>query len=96
MSENAEGTTLKQLTLLSEDSLASLTVLPGSEKARMMTATSGLNLLESLPSYIPGMSLLKTFLASCPPISTRCYLTWKLKATPARRSIYQLAASMQV
>ena len=83
-----------QLTLLPGDSLASLTVLPGSEEAQQMTATSGLNISELLERQDQDTSLLRTFLESSPPISTRCYLTWKVKATPARRSIYQLAVSM--
>lgn len=83
-----------QLTLLLEGSLASLTVLPGSEEAQQMTATSGLSISELLERSDRDTSLARTFLESSPPISTRCYLTWKVKATPARRSIFQLAPSM--
>jgi len=90
----SESTTSHQPTLLPADSLASLTVLPGSERAQQMTATSGRNLAGLLPNADPASFLLRTFLESSPPISTRCYLTWKVKRTPARRSIFQLAPSM--
>ncbi len=90
----SENTTSHQPTLLPADSLASLTVSPGSEKAHQMTATSGRNLAGLLPSFDPATFLLRMFLESSPPISTRCYLTWRVKATPARRLIFQLAPSM--
>ena len=86
--------TSEQLTLLPAGSHASLTVLPGSEEARQMTATSGRSLAASLPNSDPATSLLRTFLESEPPTSTRCYLTWKTKATPAGRLIFRLSPSM--
>jgi len=90
----SEDTTLNQLTLLPEDFLASLTVLPGSEEAQKMTATSGQSLAELLEKCDRDTSLPRTFLESSPPISTRCYLTWNVRATPARRLIFQLVPSM--
>src|SRR3990170_7894933 len=94
MSENVDETTLQQLTLLSADSLANLTVLPGSDEAQRMTAISGLSLAALLPNSNPATSLLRTFLESSPPISTRCYLTWTTSDTPARRLIFRLLPSM--
>ena len=94
MSKKSESTTLSQLTLFAGDSLASLTVLPGSERARKMTATSGLNIAALLPSSDPASWLARMFLVSEPPCSTRCYLTWKVWTTPQRRSIFLLWPSM--
>jgi len=92
--QEAAPTASRQLTLLPGDSLANLTVSPGSEEAQKTTATSGQNISALLKKSSRDTSLLRTFLESSPPISTRCYLTWKVKATPARRSIFQLSPSM--
>src|SRR3989337_204796 len=94
MSENVDEVTLQQLILLAADSLASLTVLPGSDEAQRMTAISGLSLAALLPNSNPTTSLLRTFLESSPPISTRCYLTWTTSDTPARRLIFRLLPLM--
>jgi hypothetical protein len=59
-----------------------------------MIATSGQNISGLLERQDRDTSLPRTFLESCQPISTRCYLTWKVKRTPAGRSIFQLAPSM--
>ena len=75
-------------------SLASLIVSPGSEKARQMTATSGLNFYVLLEKCDPLGFLRRMFQASYHCISTRCYLTWKVKRTPAGRLIFQLSPSM--
>jgi len=93
MSEIAESTTSSQLTLLPEDSLVSLTVLPGSEEARQMTVISGQNIAELLPNSDPIGCLLKTCLASERPCSTRCYLTWMIWRTPQGRLLFRLAPS---
>jgi len=90
----AQSPTPNQSTFLPEGSLASLTVLPGSEEAQKMTVTSGRNISGLLERQDRDTSLPRTFLESCPPISTRCYLAWKVKVTPAGRSIFQLAPSM--
>ena len=86
----------QQLTLFAEASrnLANLTVLPGSDEARQITATSGRNISALLQRQDRDTYLPRMFLVSSPPISTRCYLTWKVKATPAGRSIFQLWPSM--
>ena len=94
MSEKSERTTSNQLTLFAAGSLASLTVWPGSEEVQQMTATSGRNIAALWPSSDPASSLVRTFLDSSPPCSTRCYLTWKVKATPAGRLLCQLWPSM--
>lgn len=84
----------EQLTLLSEASLASHTVLPGSEKARQMTVTSGRNIAALLTLSGPLGSLVKMCLESEQLFSTRCYLTWKTSATPGGRLVFRLAPSM--
>lgn len=89
----SENTILNQLTLFAEDSLANLTVWPGSAEAQRMTVTSGLNFYALLRNSDPLGFLRKTFLASYHCISTRCWLTWKVRDTPAGRSIFQLAPS---
>ena len=94
MSEIAEDTTLNQLTLFAGDSLASLTVLPGSARARRMTVISGLNFYALLKNSDPLGFLQRMFLASYHCISTLCYLTWRVRATPAGHLIFQLAPSM--
>ena len=93
MSENAGGTTSKQLTLFAGDFLASRTVLPGSEGARQMTVTSGRNIAGLLPNSGPVGSLLRTCLVSERLSSTACYLTWKVWTTPQGRLLYRLAPS---
>lgn len=94
MSEIAESTTSNQLTLFAEASLASLTVWPGSEEARKTTVTSGLNFYVLFRNSDPLGFLRRMFQASYHCISTLCYLTWKVKATPVGRSIFQLALSV--
>ena len=93
MSKNADDTTLQQLTLLPADSLANLTVWPGSKEAQRMTATSGRNIAALLPNSGPLGYLLKMYLESEGLCSTRCYLTWKIWRTPQGRLLYRLAPS---
>ena len=82
-----------QLTLFAADTPASPLVRPGSEKARMMTVTSGQKCIGSwLPSGPVG-SLLKMLLGTSAWASTACFLTWKTRATPAGRLLFQLAPS---
>lgn len=88
------GQAYEQLTLFQEDSLASRSVLPGSEEARKMTVTSGLRCLELYRKSGPLGSLVRTLLVSSTWHSTRCLLTWKPSATPARRLLFRLAPSM--
>ena len=85
---------LAQLSLFAGDTHASHSVTPGSEKARMMTVTSGQKCIGSwLPSGPVG-SLLKMLLGTSTWASTACFLTWKARATPAGRLLFQLAPSM--
>jgi len=93
MSEIAESTTLRQLTLLPADSLASLTVWPGSKEAQRMTATSGRNIAALLPNSDLLGSLLKMSLESEGLFSMMFYLTWKIWRTKSGRLIYRLAES---
>ncbi len=90
----SENTTSKQLTLFAEDSLANLTVQPGSAEAQQMTATSGQNISDLLPSSTPLGSLVKMFLESSRPCSTRCYLTWKVRVMKFSRLLFRLVPSM--
>ena len=86
--------TLTKLTLFPQDFHASHSALPGSEAARMMTATSGRRLYKQLqPLGLPCL-LAKTLLESSTWHSTRCLLIWKKRATPARRILYQLAVKV--
>lgn len=90
----SENTTLNQLTLLPEESLASLTVWPGSEQAQRMTETSGRNIAALLENSSPLGLLLKMFLVSKQPYSTRLFLTWKVWSTKQGRLLFRLAPSM--
>ena len=84
----------EQLTLFPEDSPVSLSLLPGSEAAKMMTVTSGLRCSELLENSNPLGSLVKMCLESSIWHSTRCYLTWQTKVTPLNRLLFRLAVSM--
>ena len=75
------------------DSLASPSVLPGSVGAVRMTVISGLKCYESYEKRGPVGSLARTLLGSSIWRSTKCYLTWKTKATPSSRLLFQLAPS---
>ena len=83
----------EQLTLFPEDFLASLSALPGSEAARMMTVTSGRKCAELYGNYGPLGSLVRMCLESSIWHSTRCLLTWKTKDTPHNRLLFRLAVS---
>jgi hypothetical protein len=82
------------LTFFAAASHASLSVWPGSRQANQMTVTSGLRLLESLPSCDRELWWLRTLLGSSVWHSTRCLLIWKHKVTPQGRSYYLLRVSM--
>ena len=84
----------QQLTFLQAGFHAPHFLLPASAEAVRITATSGQNICALLKKQNRDTSLPKMFLESSPPTSTRCYLTWKVKRTPAGRSIFQLAPSM--
>ena len=68
--------------------------LPGSEKARTTTVTSGLKCSESYGKRSPLGSLVRMLLVSSTWHSTKCILTWKVKVTKSNRSLFQLAVSM--
>ena len=76
------------------DTRASHSVLLGSAKAQKMTATSGRTSLELLHKKDPLGVFSRMFMVTSQWASTRCWLTWKLKATPQGRLLFQLAASM--
>ena len=95
MSDNAENTTLQQLTLLSVDSLASHLALPGSSEARQMTVTSGRRCSALCKSSSRLGWLVRTCLTSQTFTSTRCYLIWRVRATKRGRLIFRLAPSMR-
>lgn len=86
----------EQLTLFPADShdRASRLVLPGSEEAQKMTVTSGRRCLELYKNSSPVGLLAKMLLESSTWRSTRCYLTWKISATPAKRLLFRLVPSM--
>ena len=88
------GQDYEQLTLYPEDSLASRFPLPGSEEARKMTVTSGRKCCGLLKSSGPLGLLARMLLESSIWRSTRCYLTWRTKATKQGRLLFRLAPSM--
>lgn len=89
-----QGQEYEQLTLFQEGSPASRSVCPGDAEARTMTVTSGLKCLELSKNSGPLGLLVKMLLASSVWHSTRCFLTWKIKATKQGHLLYQLAVSM--
>lgn len=68
--------------------------LPGSEKAKKMTAGSGLKCYELLKLSGRGGLLPKMFLATPVWGSMLCYLNWKPKGTNGGRLLFQLVPSM--
>ena len=83
----------EQLTLFPADSPASPFLSPGSAEARRTTVTSGQKCCELSRSSGPLGSLVRTLLVSSAWRSTRCLLTCKVSATPARRLLYRLVPS---
>ena len=77
-----------------QDTHASLLVMPGSAKAQKMTAISGRTFLPLLKPNDPLFAFLKMFMVTLRWDSTKCYLTWKVKATQQGRLLFQLAQSM--
>ncbi len=67
---------------------------PASKKALKTIATSGRQCLSLLSKKDPLLLLAKTLLVTSRWGSTRCFLTWKVKATPQGRLLFQLAPSM--
>ena len=64
-----------------------------SKKAQKMTATSGRLSLELLHKKDRLGAFSKTFMVTSQWVSTKCSLTWKAKATPQGRLLFQLAVS---
>jgi hypothetical protein len=79
-----------QLRLFQADTLASLFLWPGSEKARQMTATSGLRCLMLSKMSDPLGSLEKMLLGTLHWGSIKRYLTWQVRATPQGRLLFRL------
>ena len=73
---------------------ANPTVSPGSEKARRMTAISGMKFFPLLNTSSPLGACLKTLLGSSRWGSTECLLTWRGGGTPANRSLFRLVPSV--
>ena len=84
----------EQLTLFPAGFPASRSHLLESGKEREMTVISGRRCYELYGKSLPLGCLVKTCLESSIWHSTRCYLRWKISATPARRSLFQLAVLM--
>lgn len=72
---------------------ANRSVVPGSDKARKMTVTSGRKCLESCGSSDPLGCLERMLLESSTWNSNLVVLTWKVKGIPSGRSLFQLAGS---
>lgn len=67
--------------------------MPDSSEATKMTVSSGLKCYESSEKRARLGCLAKMLLESSTWHSTRCVLTWKEKATPSSRLLFQLAPS---
>lgn len=83
----------KQSQYYQEDFLASHSVQPGSDEARKMTVTSGQKCSGLYKKSDPVGLLVKMLLESSRWRSTKCFLTWKLSATPAKRLLFRLVPS---
>ena len=77
-----------------QDTPASPFHLPGSAEAQKMTDISGLTFSPLFKEKDPLGAFSRMFMGMSLWASTRCYLTWKGKATPQGRSLFQLAPSM--
>ena len=79
------------------DSLASRSASPENAKGREMTAISGRRCLELFGRFVPDGSWAKTFpgllIGQTDWFSSRCVLTWKMRATKSDRSYFRLAVS---
>lgn len=80
-----------------EGSPASRSALQASGKARPMTVTSGRRCCEQFDLYDRAGSWAKTFTALLIGregwYSSKCALTWKMRATPSKRIYFQLVPS---
>ena len=89
--ENSTGNSTPDAISSPAATRVSRSVKPGSAEARRMTVTSGRKCIELLNKRDPLLSLLKTWLVTSRWDSTRCWLTWRAKATPLGRLYFQLA-----
>lgn len=76
------------------DSLASRSPSPGTERARMMTVTSGRKCLELYKKSNPLGCLVRMLLESSVWHSNKCYLTWNVKVMKSKRLLFQLLESV--
>ena len=67
----------------------------GYKKEQQIRATSGRKSLELLHTKDPLGAFSKMFMVTSEWGSTRCCTTWKAKATPQGRLLFQLAVSMR-
>ena len=81
-------------TFSQQDTHASHLVRPGSDEARKMTVTSGRKYLPLCKQSGRLGAFSRMFLDTSVWASTKCFLTWKAKATPSNRLLFQLAPSM--
>jgi len=79
--------------LFAEDTLASLSALQENGVAQTMTAISGQKCLGLSKNLGPIGSLERMLLATSIWASTKCSLTWKQRATPQGRLLFQLVPS---
>jgi len=91
----ADQRTCRGQILLPEVIHANHLVHPASDAAKLMTVTAGRKCLEECQSLGPIGLLTKMLLdQSVTWYSTKRLLIWKVSATPARRSIFQLSPLM--
>ena len=93
-SENFGGGAMEISLFSQEDSPASHSPLPGSEEARKITVISGRKCCELSRRQDPLGCLVKMLLESSTWNSTKCVLTWKPRATPSGRLLFQLVPWM--
>lgn len=95
-SENSMEPDTEERGFSPEAFLASHSVVPGSERARKMTVSSGLRCVESYGKHNPNGCWQRMFLASLVKteawFSSVCLLTWKMQATKRSRLLFRLAA----
>ncbi len=68
--------------------------LRDNEEARKMRETSGDSCLRLSKENTRLGVFSRMFMVTLPWVSTKCYTTWKVKATPHKRLLYQLVALM--
>src|SRR5262245_29983455 len=81
----------EQLTLFAGDIPASPSASQESNKARKTRATSGRRCIASFDRHAPAGSLPRTFADIFASVSTPLPHSWKMKASPSGRLLYQLA-----